>query len=104
MPSDANGVPFSAGYLDAAGNLIANMRPNAAAEAVGRTLATRLLELTDDAGMKDMLKFLIAAPRCTSSSGWRCSRSCPSSRRRTRRATIRTSRATMSTPMRSWTT
>jgi Mn-containing catalase len=59
-PGDANGVPFSAGYCDLAGNLIANMRANVAAEAVGRTLATRLLELTDDPGMKDMLNFLIA--------------------------------------------
>jgi hypothetical protein len=31
-----------------------------AAEAIGRTLATRLYELTDDPGMKDMLRFLIA--------------------------------------------
>src|SRR4051794_5581295 len=60
MPSDANGVPFTAASVDAAGNLIANMYANCAAEAVGRTLATRLLELTDDPGMTDMLKFLIA--------------------------------------------
>jgi Mn-containing catalase len=60
MPSDANGVPFSANCVDAGGNLIANMRANVAAEAIGRTLATRLLELTDDPGMKDMLNFLIA--------------------------------------------
>jgi len=60
MPSDANGVPFSANSVDAGGNLIANMRANVAAEAIGRTLATRLLELTDDPGMKDMLNFLIA--------------------------------------------
>ena len=60
MPSDANGVPFNAGCIDVAGNLIADMRANVAAEAVGRTLATRLLELTDDPGMKDMLNFLIA--------------------------------------------
>jgi Mn-containing catalase len=60
MPSDANGVPFNANSVDTAGNLIANMRANVAAEAVGRTLATRLLELTDDPGMKDMLNFLIA--------------------------------------------
>jgi Mn-containing catalase len=60
MPSDANGVPFNANCVDAGGNLIANMRANVAAEAIGRTLATRLLELTDDPGMKDMLKFLIA--------------------------------------------
>ena len=60
MPSDANGVPFNANCVDTAGNLIANMRANVAAEAVGRTLAARLFELTDDPGMKDMLRFLIA--------------------------------------------
>jgi Mn-containing catalase len=60
MPSDANGVPFNAACIDACGNLIANMRANVAAEAIGRTLACRLLELTDDPGMKDMLNFLIA--------------------------------------------
>src|SRR4051794_25729490 len=60
MPSDANGVPFNANCVDVAGNLTANMRANAAAESVGRTLAARLRELTDDPGMKDMLSFLIA--------------------------------------------
>jgi Mn-containing catalase len=60
MPSDANGVPFTAAYVDVGGNLIANMRANVAAEAIGRTLATRLLELTDDPGMQDLLNFLIA--------------------------------------------
>jgi Mn-containing catalase len=60
LPSDANGVPFNAGYVDTAGNLITNMRANVAAEAVGRTLAARLYELTDDPGMKDMLRYLIA--------------------------------------------
>jgi Mn-containing catalase len=59
-PADANGVPFNAACLDISGNLIADMRANVAAEAVGRTLATRLLEMTDDPGMKDLLKFLIA--------------------------------------------
>jgi Mn-containing catalase len=60
MPSDANGVPFNAACIDVAGNMTANMRANVAAEAVGRTLAARLRELTDDPGMKDMLSFLIA--------------------------------------------
>jgi Mn-containing catalase len=60
MPSDANGVPFTAAYLDIAGNLAANMRANVAAEAVGRTLVARLYEMTDDPGMQDMLKFLAA--------------------------------------------
>jgi hypothetical protein len=59
-PADANGVPFSAGYIDAGGNLRADMRANAAAEAIGRTLACRLYEATDDPGMKDMWRFLIA--------------------------------------------
>ena len=43
-----------------AATCIANMRANVAAEAIGRTLAARLLELTDDPGMQDMLNFLIA--------------------------------------------
>jgi Mn-containing catalase len=60
MPSDANGVPFNAACIDVAGNMTANMRANVAAESVGRTLAARLRELTDDPGMKDMLSFLIA--------------------------------------------
>ena len=59
-PADANGVPFTAGYVDAGGNLRADMRANVAAEAIGRTLATRLYEATDDPGMKDMWRFLIA--------------------------------------------
>jgi Mn-containing catalase len=60
MPADANGVPFNAASIDTGGNLIADMRANVAVEAIGRTLALRLLELTDDPGMKDMLKFIIA--------------------------------------------
>jgi Mn-containing catalase len=60
MPSDANGVPFNAACIDVGGNMLANMRANVAAEAIGRTLAARLRELTDDPGMKDMLSYLIA--------------------------------------------
>jgi Mn-containing catalase len=60
MPADANGVPFNAACIDVGGNLAANMRANVAAEAIGRTLAARLREMTDDPGMKDMLSFLIA--------------------------------------------
>jgi hypothetical protein len=60
MPADANGVPFNAACIDVGGNLLANMRANVAAESIGRSLAARLREMTDDAGMKDMLSFLIA--------------------------------------------
>src|SRR5436189_5015881 len=60
MPSDANGVPFNATCVDVGGNLLANMRANVAAEAIGRSLAARLREMTDDPGMRDLLSFLIA--------------------------------------------
>jgi Mn-containing catalase len=60
MPADANGVPFNAACIDVGGNLLSNMRANVAAESIGRTLAARLREMTDDPGMKDMLSFLIA--------------------------------------------
>jgi Mn-containing catalase len=59
-PADANGVPFNAACIDVGGNLLANLHANVAAEAIGRTLAARLRELTDDPGMKDMLSYLIA--------------------------------------------
>lgn len=57
---DANGVPFNGSHVYASGNLVADMYANVTAEATGRLLATRLYEMTDDPGMKDMLSFLIA--------------------------------------------
>lgn len=57
---DANGVPFNASHVYASGNIAADMYANATAESTGRVLACRLYEITDDAGMKDMLSFLIA--------------------------------------------
>jgi len=60
LASDANGVPFDGSHVYASGNLAADMYSNITAEATGRALATRLYNMTDDAGMKDMLSFLIA--------------------------------------------
>jgi Mn-containing catalase len=57
---NANGVPFDMSHVYATGNIAADMLANAAAEAGGRVLASRLYNMTDDAGMKDMLSFLIA--------------------------------------------
>jgi len=57
---DAEGVPFSGAYVVGSGNLMADMYTNVAAESTGRALATRLWEITDDPGMKDMLSFMIA--------------------------------------------
>ncbi|HEX8376447.1 MAG TPA: manganese catalase family protein [Pedobacter sp.] len=60
LATDANGVPFNGSWIVASGNLAADMYSNVAAESTGRALATRLWKSTDDAGMKDMLSFLIA--------------------------------------------
>ena len=60
MPVDSNGVPFTGNYVVASGNLAADMYANVMAESTGRLLATRLYEMTDDQGMKDMLSYLIA--------------------------------------------
>jgi Mn-containing catalase len=59
MAVDANGVPFNGSWVVGSGNIAADMYANVMAESTGRVLATRLYELTDDAGMKDMLSFLI---------------------------------------------
>ncbi|GBF06648.1 catalase [Deinococcus aerius] len=60
LAADANGVPFDGSHVYASGNIAADMYSNVTAEATGRALACRLFELTDDPGMKDMLRFLIA--------------------------------------------
>lgn len=60
MPVDASGVPFDMSHVYATGNLAADMTSNAMAEGAGRVLASRLYNMTDDKGMKDMLSFLIA--------------------------------------------
>ena len=59
-PENCNGVPFNASHVYASGNVAADMYSNVAAEATGRALATRLYNMTDDPGMRDMLAFLIA--------------------------------------------
>jgi len=60
LPADANGVPFDASHVYASGNIAADMYANVTAESSGRALAVRLYNMTGDAGMKDMLSFLIA--------------------------------------------
>jgi Mn-containing catalase len=60
LPVNSNGVPFDCSHVYASGNIAADMYANVAAETTGRVLATRLYNMTDDPGMKDMLSFLIA--------------------------------------------
>jgi Mn-containing catalase len=60
MAVDSNGVPFNGSWVVGSGNIAADMYANVMAESTGRVLASRLYEMTDDAGMKDMIAFLLA--------------------------------------------
>src|SRR3712207_1008944 len=60
MPADSNGNRWTAAYIVASGNLLADFRYNVAAESQGRLQVARLYELTEDAGVRDFLSFLIA--------------------------------------------
>ena len=58
--ADSNGYPWNGRFIVASGNLLADFRANAAAEAQGRLQTARLYNMTDDRGVKDMLKFNLA--------------------------------------------
>lgn len=60
MSVDSDGVPFDMSHIYASGNIAADMTANVAAESTGRVLATRLYNMINDPGMKDMLSYLIA--------------------------------------------
>ncbi|WMT92889.1 manganese catalase family protein [Pelagibacterium sp. H642] len=59
-PTDSVGYPWTSRYTIASGNLLADFRFNVTAESQGRLQVTRLYEMTDDPGVRDMLAFLIA--------------------------------------------
>lgn len=59
-PVDSMGNPWSAGYITASGNLLADFTANANAEMQGRLQVARLYHMTDDAGVRDLLAFLLA--------------------------------------------
>ena len=60
LPADSNGYPWNGKFIVASGNLLADFRANAAAEAQGRVQTARLYNMTDDPGVKGMLKFNLA--------------------------------------------
>ncbi|MEV4279811.1 manganese catalase family protein [Actinoplanes xinjiangensis] len=60
MPTNSQGVPWNAGYIVASGNLLADFRSNVAAEAQSRLQTSRIYNMTDDRGIKDMLQFNLA--------------------------------------------
>ncbi|SEF87094.1 Manganese containing catalase [Saccharopolyspora kobensis] len=60
LPADANGYPWNGRYIIASGNLLADFRANVTAESQGRLQTARLYHMTDDPGVKSMLKFNLA--------------------------------------------
>jgi Mn-containing catalase len=59
-PRDSQGNPWTANYIVASGNLLADMRYNVTAESQGRLQVARLYNLTQDRGVRDMFSFLLA--------------------------------------------
>lgn len=58
-PNDSNGVPWSGAFITASGNLYADFMLNATAEMQGRLQVARLFHMTDDPGVKQLLRFLV---------------------------------------------
>ena len=57
--TNSAGVPWSAAYIDTIGEPTADLRSNIAAEARAKIVYERLINVTDDAGIKDTLGFLM---------------------------------------------
>jgi Mn-containing catalase len=56
---DSMGNPWTGAYVTASGNLYADFSYNATAEMQGRLQVARLWNMTDDPGVKDLLRFLL---------------------------------------------
>ena len=57
--TNSAGVPWTAAYIDTIGEVTADLRSNIAAEARAKIVYERLINLTDDPGVKDALGFLM---------------------------------------------
>jgi Mn-containing catalase len=57
--TNSGGVPWTAAYVDTIGEPTADLRSNIAAEARAKIVYERLINVTDDPGIKDALKFLM---------------------------------------------
>ncbi|MFW5898934.1 MAG: manganese catalase family protein [Jiangellaceae bacterium] len=60
MPADSVGFPWNGRYIIASGNLLADFRANVTAESQGRLQVARLFNMTEDPGIRDLLRFLLA--------------------------------------------
>ena len=56
---NSSGVPFSGFYVDSRGEPTVDLRSNIAAEARAKIVYERLINITDDTGVKDALTFLM---------------------------------------------
>src|SRR6201990_1426934 len=55
----SGGVPWTAAYIDSIGDPTCDLRSNIAAEARAKIIYERLINITDDAGIKEALGFLM---------------------------------------------
>lgn len=58
FPTDASGVPFTAAYIEASGDYIADLESNMAAEQRARATYEHLMDLTNDPDLLGPLSFL----------------------------------------------
>ncbi len=57
--TNSGGVPWTAAYIDSIGDPTADLRSNIAAEARAKIIYERLINCTDDAGLREALGFLM---------------------------------------------
>lgn len=57
--TNSSGVPFSGAYVDSRGEPTVDLRSNIAAESRAKIVYERLINITDDPGIKDALGFLM---------------------------------------------
>ena len=57
---NSGGIPWTAAYIDSIGEPTADLRSNIAAEARAKIVYERLINVTDDPGIKDALGFLMS--------------------------------------------
>lgn len=57
--TNSSGVPFSGAYVDSRGDPTCDLRSNIAAESRAKIVYERLINITDDPGIKDALTFLM---------------------------------------------
>lgn len=66
--TNSAGVPWSAAYIETTGDIVADLRSNVAAELRAKLVYERLLQHTDDPGVRDMIRFLLSREESHSTS------------------------------------